>query len=257
LFFLPNHIQDRHPFSLSRSFTMAIPRTPDYRWVYDLLSRAGEKTVSQGFDYSVSRKVPRKPTAPSKKKASLRPSKRRPPRPRARKFKIIEVSRHVKGTRIPVSTLKRLYFATHISENTLRKLRNFNRSYTYRLLRQEGADTTTAISYSRRPVPHQIIEDKARDYRRWVDDIARAKGIPREYVLMGMRRSTRTDSTWERYVRALGNFSQPELQQNLHKQIVDRPERLAKLTHLRGKARKKFLRQYSPILSRKKKRKKK
>jgi hypothetical protein len=225
---------------------------PDYTWVYELLSRIGEDRVSKGLDYTISRKVSLKPSRkkPFRKKPSRKtPSRKKPSRKkpsRAIKFKIVPVKRTIKGTGIPIKRLKDLYFSSRIHPSTLKKLYNFNRSYIYNFLRKAGANTEVAKQYSRTPLPHKQIEEKVAQYQSWIDQVAAAKGVKREYVEAGFRRSGRTDRTWERYVRALKTFTPKELKKNLHKKIIDHPDRLQKLFTLRGKEWSPFLRHYLP-----------
>jgi hypothetical protein len=227
---------------------MAKPR-PDYTWVYEMLSRIGEDQVSSGLDYTINRRLRLKPSRkkPSRKKPSAKkPSRKRPPK----EFKIVPVKRTIKGTGIPLKRLKDLYFSSYIHPSTLRKLYNFNRSYIYNFLRKAGANTQVARDYSRTPMPYKQLEDKAAQYQSWIDQVSVAKGVKREYIEAGFRRSQRSDRTWERYVRALKTFTPKELKKNLHKKIIDHPDRLEKLSGLRGKERRKFFRQYSPTQKR-------
>lgn len=124
------------------------------------------------------------------------------PAPGQRDYRIVAQDHHVRGTRIPASTLAKFKTGEWTpSQRTLSKLRSFSDRINYQRLRAVGASPAEAARHRRKPPG--ILKEILDNYIRTVLTIAANKGVSPLYVSWGCAHSWRLSEDWDSYCQEM------------------------------------------------------
>lgn len=158
---------------------------PIPQWAMWVLDNFTPGEIQAGYRYSLPVKTGKTPVTEAEKP-----------------YRIVKAPQRSLASQIPASTIHRFQQKTATPrERSLEKLRRFYRSAVYHKLKEVGASPTEAKKHSRSKDPRHI-EKVIENYRKWVDRVARNKGVARDWILWGFTQSEIFYQDWEEYIRS-------------------------------------------------------